>query len=322
MILRLARGGLMFGLPCVVAFVLVKRPVRFALCLGAVLLVGSFAPSKLGAVRETHRNFFGTLRVTTSPDGQFTRLVHGTTIHGQQRSGVSGRPDPATYYHRKGPLGHLFEGLPVERRTRVGVVGLGAGAGAAYADAGQRWTFYEIDPNVVRVANDTRYFTFLSTCPAKVDTVLGDARRQLVKATDAEYDVLILDAFSSDAVPVHLLTKEAFELYLSKIGPRGVIAFHVSNRYLDLAPLAARVALAADPTLVVRLNDDLSVSDADKADGKTPSVWVVIARRDADLPQRENGTPDPRWSPLRPKPGPVWADDFSNLLGVWKRGEE
>ena len=322
MLLRLARGGLAFGLPCVAAFVLVKRPVRFALCLAAVLLVGQFTPTEHGRTLEVSRNFFGTLRVTESDDGQFRRLVHGTTQHGQQKVYSSGRPDPTMYYHRKGPLGNLFEVLPPDRKRRVGAVGLGVGASAAYAEAGDEWTFYEIDPAVVRIAKDERYFTFLSTCPAKWDVVLGDARRQLANAGDGSFDVMILDAFNSDAVPVHLLTKEAMELYLRKLGPRGLIAFHVSNNFLELPELVERVAHAVEPTLEVRFNSGFGPTDADRATGYTVSHWVLIARTADDLPAKPDGKPDIRWQRMQPRPGPVWTDDFSPLLGVWKRDEK
>jgi hypothetical protein len=317
---RVVRGGLSFGVPAAVAFALVWRPVRFALCLGAMLLVGSFAPNPHGKTLETSRNFFGTLRVTRSDDGQFTRIVHGTTLHGQQKVG-EGRPIPATYYHPSGPLGQAFAGLTRERRKRVGVVGLGAGAAAAYANPGETWTFFEIDPGVVRIAQDTRYFTFLSTCPAAFDIRLGDARRELAR-DESKYDVLVLDAFNSDSVPVHMLTVEAMRLYLSRLTENGVLVMHVSNRYLDLAPLVGRVVAAVDPTLVVRWDDDRSVSDVQKADGKTASTWVVVARRVEDTPTQANGRPNSRWQKLPPGTGPVWRDDFSNLLGVWRRDGE
>jgi hypothetical protein len=322
MIHRVLRGGLMFGIPCIIAFAFARRSTRFALGLAAVLLIGWFAPTEHGTVLETSRNFFGTLRVTRSQDNRFIRLVHGTTQHGQQSTDRTGPPQPAMYYHRKGPLGHLFAVLPPDRWNRVGAVGLGAGAAAAYAEPGQTWTFYEIDPAVVRIARDERYFTFLSSCPAKCEVILGDARRQLMTAPDASFDLLILDAFSSDAVPVHLLTKEAFELYLRKLGARGVLAFHVSNRYLDLARLVARVANAVHPTLEVRWQNDTSVSEQEKADGKNSSIWVIIGRTAADLPTRPDGKPDFRWQKIDVKPGPVWTDDFSHLLGVWKQEEE
>lgn len=314
---RVVRGGLSFGVPAAFAFALVWRPVRFALCLGAVLVVGSFAPKPHGKTLETSRNFFGTLRVTRSDDGRFTRIVHGTTLHGQQKAG-EGRPVPATYYHPTGPLGQAFAGLPTERRKRVGVVGLGAGAAAAYANAGESWTFFEIDPGVVRIAQDTRYFTFLSTCPAMFDIRLGDARRELAR-DESTYDVLVLDAFNSDSVPVHMLTVEAMRLYLSRLAGNGVIVMHVSNRYLDLAPLVSRVAAAVDPSLVVKWDDDRSVNETQRADGKTASTWVVVARRAEDIPTQANGRPNARWQSLPPGIGPVWRDDFSNLLGVWRR---
>ena len=319
---RLVRGGVVFGLPCVAAFALAKRGVRFALALAAVLLVGQFVPSEHGRTVATARNFFGTLHVTESGDGRFRRLVHGTTQHGQQKLGDAGRPDPTLYYHRKGPLGQLFDRLPADRKRRVGAVGLGVGASAAYAEAGDDWTFYEIDPAVVRIAKDERYFTFLSTCPAKWDVVLGDARRQLANAPDGSFDVMILDAFNSDAVPVHLLTKEAMALYLRKLAPRGLIAFHVSNNFLDLPPLVERVALAADPTLAVRWNAVTLVEEAARADGLSESVWVLLARSADHLPTNEYGKPDLRWTRLAPHSGPVWTDDYSPLLGVWRRDED
>lgn len=315
MIDRLVRGGLSFGIPAAFAFALVWRPVRFSLCLAVLMAVGSFAPNPHGTVLETHRNYFGTLRVTLSDDGRFHRLVHGTTLHGQQLWPSDGRPEPATYYHRKGPFGRLMQKLPAERRTRVGVVGLGCGATAAYAEAGQRWTFYEIDPAVVRVAEDERLFTFLSTCPAERDTVLGDARRQLRTVPDGEFDLLVLDAFSSDAVPVHLLTREALAMYLAKLKPDGVLALHLSNRYLDLPPLVARGLNSVDPNLTVKLENDEPTEEG-KRTGQSASMWVFVARKPALL-----GKDDPRWQTLPETEGPIWTDDFSNLLGAWRRDE-
>ncbi len=312
---RIVRGGLSFGLPAAFAFALVWRPVRFTLCLAVLMAVGSLAPNPHGTVLETHRNYFGTLRVTLSEDGRFHRIVHGTTLHGQQLWPSEGRPEPATYYHRKGPFGRLMEKMPAVRRTRVGVVGLGCGATAAYAEAGQRWTFYEIDPAVVRVAEDDRLFTFLSTCLAERDTVLGDARRQLRNAPDGEFDLLILDAFSSDAVPIHLLTREAFEMYLAKLKPDGVLALHLSNRYLDLPPIVARGLKSIDGNLTIKYDGD-EPTDENKKTGQTASMWVFVARRPELF-----GKPDPRWQPIPITDGPVWTDDFSNLLAAWRRDE-
>jgi SAM-dependent methyltransferase len=276
------------------------------------------------------RNFFGVIRVTRSPDGKFIRLIHGTTLHGQQRADEPDRPPrPMTYYHRRGPVGHLFECLDREpgRVRRVGVVGLGTGAVAAYAKPGQEWTFYEIDSAVVRVARDERYFRFLSECQGRCDVVLGDARRQLAKAPDDSFDVIILDGFCSDAIPVHLLTREAIRMYVTKLAPRGVVALHVSNVHLDLPPLVARLADDHDPPLCVRVCNDLFLSESEREDGKSISQWMLLARTEDDLRpllRRPNGAIQRiDWQEVPRNPdAPLWRDDFANLLRAWKKRED
>jgi hypothetical protein len=316
---RLLRGGLMFGVPAVLAFTLVRRPARYALALAALLLASALYPGPHGRALYTERNFFGTLRVTRSPDGQFYRLVHGTTQHGQQRiDDTADPPKPLMYYHPTGPAGRVLDRLLAGRRRRVGAVGLGCGAMASYARPGEEWVFWEIDPAVVRVARDTGYFTYLDRCKGDLRIVLGDARRQLEREPGGRFDLLILDAFSSDAIPVHLLTREALALYLDKLAPNGLLLFHVSNRYLDLPPLLARLAEAHDPPLAARVDDD-SPTSAQEADGKMRSVWVLLARSDDDL---REACKDIHWQPIPARPGPVWTDTFSNLLGVWKSAEE
>jgi SAM-dependent methyltransferase len=315
---RVARGGLMFGIPAAIAFALVRKPVRFALALAVLLAAGSLDSGLLGETLHKERNFFGVVRVTRSPDGRFLRLVHGTTIHGQQRLDENGPPRPMTYYHQKGPIGSLFRALPPERIKKVAVVGLGTGAVAAYARPHQEWTFFEIDPAVARIAEE--YFRFLPECAAaKCNVVLGDARRKLMLAPDGEFDVIILDAFSSDAIPVHLLTREAMHLYVQKLAPGGVLAMHVSNNHLDLPPLVERLAADHVPALVARYAND-SATDAEKDDGKLASQWMVLARTESDLGSMARG---PFWAPVRlDRGGPVWRDDFANLLWAWKRKEE
>ncbi|MFO0849809.1 MAG: fused MFS/spermidine synthase [Gemmataceae bacterium] len=315
---RLVRSGVTFGVPAMVAFALVRVPVRFALCLGALFLAGALDPGSAGRTVLVARNFFGTLRVAESADGKFTRLLHGTTLHGQEHRGPDGRAVPSMYYHRTGPIGRLLDSRPAEKRRRVAAVGLGVGALAAYSRSGETWTYYEIDPGVVRIARGSGYFHFLSEARGEVQVVLGDARRQLAREPDGAFDLIILDAFSSDAIPAHLLTTEAFAVYAAKLAPGGVLAFHLSNRYLDLPPLVARVAAAQNPPFVVRVDHD-ETTDGLEADGKFDSVWAAAVRDFGDLGPVAK---DPRWQKLDPPPGPVWRDDFSDLLGVWKRDED
>jgi hypothetical protein len=314
---RLVRAGLTYGFPAAVAFALVRKPVRFAACLGVLFVAGRFDTGTHGEVLLTSRNFFGTLQVTKSHDGRFVRLAHGTTLHGQQRTDEPGRATPLMYYHPTGPVGRLFAKLPAERKQRVGAIGLGCGAMAAYAEPGQAWAFFEIDPGVVRIARDSGHCCFLKDARAEQRIVLGDARRLLAREPDGSFDFLVLDAFSSDAIPAHLLTREAFALYTRKLAPRGVMAFHLSNRYLDLPPLVARLGTANDPPFTAKVDTD-GATDREAAEGKFPSTWVVLYRDAADLGAAAKDT---RWQPIRPTPGPVWTDDFSNLLGLWKRDE-
>jgi len=314
---RLLRGGLMFGLPAVAAFALVRRPARYALALAALFVASAFDPGQLGETLHMERNFFGVVRVTKSPDGQFIRLIHGTTLHGQQRADEPDRPRPMTYYHTRGPVGALFHTLPADRLQRVGVIGLGTGAVAYYAQPGQHWTFFEIDPAVARIAND--FFRFLPTCAAdSCDVILGDARRSLARFPDQHFDLLILDGFCSDAIPVHLLTREAFALYFSKLTANGVLAVHISNNHLDLPPLVARQAASHDPPLAVRYCHDIA-NEAERLDGKSDSQWMVLARSEAALGKMATHA---YWQRVPLVPGPIWRDDFANVLSLWKKRDE
>jgi spermidine synthase len=192
---------------------------------------------------------------------------------------------------------------------RVVVVGLGIGTLASYGRPGQDFTFYEIDPAVVRLAADERYFTFLRAARADVSVVIGDGRRRLAEQPDGRADLIILDAFSSDSVPVHLLTREAVELYLAKLGPGGMLVFNISNRHLNLQPVLAQAAAAFGLAGVERLDQ---VSAVEAGDGKRTSHWIVLSRRPGSLQELGAG-----WSDL-PARGDVrlWTDDYSSILGV------
>jgi SAM-dependent methyltransferase len=257
------------------------------------------------------RSFFGISRVYVTGGGDYHALVHGSISHGAQSLDPARRREPLSYYTRGGPVGEIV--IPRQRagmiRT-VAVVGLGAGSVACYRQPGERWTFFEIDAAVARIARDPRYFTYLQDCAPDAEVVLGDARLSLTSMPDRAYDLLIMDAYSADAIPVHLLTREAFALYRRKLAPGGVLALHISNLYFNLAPVVS--ALAADAGMVMRLRDEVTLSAAESAQGKSTSDWVVVAERESDLGSL---LALPRWERVAPA-RTVWTDDFSSALSA------
>jgi spermidine synthase len=195
-------------------------------------------------------------------------------------------------------------------------VGLGTGTMACYLQSGQTITYYEINPVVAQIAKNPRFFTFLQQCAPQATIVLGDARMKLRDVPDGVYNLIVLDAFSADSIPIHLMTKEALALYLLKLAPGGVIAFHISNRYLDLEPPLD--CLARDGHLFALTEHDLGVTESQAEEGKFQSIWVVMARNKADLTALATDTDSPaRWTQLEMHPGAkVWTDDYSNLLST------
>ncbi|MFN0146086.1 MAG: spermidine synthase [Dehalococcoidia bacterium] len=301
------------GIAAFGAFVFSRRPVRFAMAVAGIFAVGALFPAGGDTVLLRERNFFGVKEVRASDDGAFHLIVHGDTVHGVQSTDPARQREPLAYYTRTGPLGDVFEMLR-ERGPQglvVGGVGLGAGAIACYAQPADTWSFYEIDPAVVRIAKDPRYFSFLSNCTPNAGMIIGDARLRLEESPDASYDLLVLDAYSSDSVPVHLLTREAMALYLAKLRPGGVLAFHLSNRWFDLRPVVANLAAEAGATAWKR--DDAQVTLAEIKAGKTPSLWMVVSGAPADVGDLAT---DPRWQPVAANRSRPWTDDFSSLLSV------
>jgi len=225
------------------------------------------------------------------------------------------RNEPLSYFHRTGPLGQVFAGVPVASQTgEVAVAGLGVGSIASYAGPQQHWTYYEIDPAVERIARDARYFTYLQDCGARCVVIAGDARLSIAHARPQQFGLIILDAFSSDAIPMHLLTREAMALYLSKLAPGGVIAMNVSNVHLSIWPVVARVAQSEGLSVLWQREPPTAGS---LAVGKFPSEWMVMARDVRDLGSLMT---DPRWrTPDVPATTRLWTDDFSNILSVIRR---
>jgi hypothetical protein len=288
----------------VVAFSVSRQRRRFGVCvllmLGLYTVIGGHGAANLAYASRT---FFGTYRVIADQQHPSFSLFHGTTIHGRQNVGSG---EPLTYYHTDSPIAQVLTLRPA-LMTSVGVVGLGTGTLAAYAKSGQQWTFYEIDPEVERIARDSRYFTHLATCGSRCQVVIGDARLSLMQRSDM-HDVIVLDAFSSDSIPIHLITREAVRLYLSRLNQDGVLAIHISNNHLDLRPVVAGVM--QDLGLVGRVQFQQTPPNLDT--GKYPSMWTVLARSEAALGVAN----DNRWQPLKPGGNRVWTDDFSNIWSV------
>jgi hypothetical protein len=269
--------------------------------------------------REAMRSFFGVHKITETSDGRFRIFLHGTTIHGAERlkdnAGelIAGKPPMITYYHVNSPMGVTVKAT----RARVGgpikvaVVGLGTGTFACFAEPGDNFTFYEIDATVQKMARDPNYFRYLTECAPQIPIVLGDARLTLAESKD-QYDLIVLDAFSSDAIPIHLMTREAMATYLSKLAPHGIVIMHVSNRHMELASVVAGIAHANG--LVSRVNNRAARDGEDDSDYLFTSTVVISAREDADFATLRE---DADWTPIELPAGQrIWTDDYSNVIGA------
>lgn len=287
------------------------RPLVFAGA-GVLMLIGAmnFEAQKTD-FRD--RSFFGVLRVTTYPDAQIRTLSHGTTTHGSQSLKPGDERRPLTYYAVEGPLGSAIvrkQALTVN--GRFAAVGLGAGSLACYARSGETWRFYEIDPMVARVAKDPSRFTYLSNCAPDAPILIGDARLKLAEAERGFYDLIALDAFSSDTVPAHLMTREALAMYMQRLKPDGVLLFHISNRHMNLKDTLARVVAAEG--LSMRFAD-YNPSVTDQLRGVYAADVMMIAQSEEKLEAMTRETGE-MWAPVTVKPGRPWTDDYTNILGA------
>jgi spermidine synthase len=305
----LPANALIFGYSIFWCLSFGTRSLRFALGVAALVLASSTYTGTFGRILHTERSFFGVSRVTNDAANEYRFLFHGGTVHGVQSLDPARSREPLAYYTKSGPVGQIFDRGP---SGSVAIVGLGAGAMACYIAPDQPLTYYEIDPSIRSIASDPGYFTFLDQCAPGAKIVLGDARLSLRTAPAGGYGLIILDAFSGDSIPIHLLTREAVRLYLAKLAPGGLLVFHISNRYLDLAPTLG--AQARDAGLAHLVRDDTAVPQADLDRGKLASKWVVMARSKTDFGRLAN---DRRWVPLEmASSSRVWTDDYSNLLGI------
>jgi SAM-dependent methyltransferase len=284
----------------------------FGFLLLLVVVRGQFVSVQSDALL-TLRNFYGVLSIKEhyqdDPDSHIRELLNGRILHGSQFQDLLKRRVPTTYYNEESGIGLTVTQLRKAQPLRIAVVGLGTGSIAAYGRKGDFVCFYEINPNVPRVARE--YFTYLEDSPARIDIRQGDARLTLERETPQQYDVIALDAFSGDAIPVHLLTKEAFELYLRHLAPTGVLAVHISNRHLDLKPVVGGIAATLNvPVREVSTEDDGLV-------GEAASDWVLLTRNESFL-----GDPAIREAAEevqgKYKPVRLWTDDYSNLFQILK----
>jgi hypothetical protein len=297
------------------------QPITLALLTGILIFFTFGLHSLLSHTLYQKRTFFGVLSVRESiltneqnqPE-KYREFYHGTTKHGAQRLADKDSRTPLTYFSRQGPIGQLFaEFDKVNNGWEIGIVGLGAGTLACYTKPEQHWTFYELDPLVVDVASDPKYFTYISQCNPKISMKVGDARLSLEKEPDHTFDLYVIDAFSSDSIPTHLLTQEAIKLYFNKIKPDGILALHITNRHLALKKVLADHAKQLN--LSALLQEFKPQNDAPLV---VATDWVVMAKKPETLEKlrvSQLGTWQKMPIIFDIKP---WTDDFTNIVTIWK----
>ncbi len=274
-----------------------------------------------GRAQSLHRErtFFGVHDVIQTPNGAWHELRHGTTSHGLQKwLPEQDRLLPRGYYDPRGPAGDVFRVMANAGRLKnVGIMGMGAAGLAAYGVPGATIAFYEIDPAVIAIAGEPKYFTYVNKSRATVGYVEGDGRMKIAESPERSFDLIVLDVFSSDSIPTHLVTLEAIrDVYMPRLKPGGVLLMHVSNRYFDLSRPLARVAQETGLEVIMRADNEIPI-EQQLTDARKASTWMVMAKHVADFGGLETM---PGWAPVRvPENQPLWTDDYTNLLGALKR---
>jgi hypothetical protein len=299
---------------CVLAHALKARPRAFAVASATILLMPFLLPSQAEILFE-RRTFFGVHRVLLDPSHARRVYVQGTTIHGLQSLAPDRARVPGAYFHPTGPAGEV---LRIDQPARLGLVGLGVGALAAFAERGQSYTFFEIDPAVACMAEDPRLFTFLVDArhrAAQVRVVLGDGRLKLAESPANSFDLVVIDAYTSDVVPTHLLTRQAFGLYFQRLTPEGLVLLNISNRHLDLGRVVGAVAESGGYYALERFDaldtpEQLALAERD---GKAVSRWIVMGRTERAVRRLQLG---PKWKRLASLGERAWTDDYANIVGA------
>jgi len=294
-------------------------PRFFGLVFAVFMGIGYWYSLSLQNPLKIERSFFGVVKVVTDASGDVHLLTHGNISHGGQYMTSKYKHMPLFYYTTDGPIGQVFRELKIDRKGKnIAIIGLGTGVMAEYGRPWQKFDFFEIDPLVANVAMDHNYFTFLTECSAQYRIILGDGRISMMKARDKSYDLIAIDAYSSDSIPIHLLTREALQIYLSKLADNGILVFHISNRYLDLEPVLGN--LAKDLNLAAITQN----YDPDKARLKYDEVfryvlksrWVLLAGKKENFGRLAN---EGNWLPVRCSDYVgVWCDDYSNIFWIYR----
>jgi len=286
------------------------HPRRLAGLVAIALAAGQVLAPDI-AKGTSQRGFFGVIKVVDTPDGKFRLMMHGTTLHGAEMTDRPDgtKPEPLTYFHRNGPFADVIRAARARGPlANVAVIGLGTGSLACYRNEGENWRFFEIDPIVARLADDPGSFSFLDSCAPHAPVVIGDARITLTDQPEGLYNLLVIDAFSSDAIPIHLITREAIALYLSRMADDGILAFHVSNANMDLRPVLAATARELGLAVMTRYGGK---EGAQNETYKNAAIVVALARRPSSL---EPLAAMKEWEPLPDSGWRVWTDDYSNIL--------
>jgi hypothetical protein len=293
-----------------------RVPLPFAAIIAFIFFADHYYRENIRT--QTVRNFFGVLSIEESPDRRFRTLWHGTTAQGSQRirdnegKSVSGRPEMISEFFAGGGIAQVFDAMRarVAGRTSVAVIGLGTGTLACSTRPGDLLTYYEIDPDIVRIARDPKLFNFVSECAPHIPIVVGDARLTLTDAPDGSYDLIFVDAFLGAAIPTHLLTREAMGMYFRKLKPHGMVALHISNRNLELAPVVAGIAEANGA--IARIYDGGDVQEDADQQKWIPRV-AAVARNERDF----GALAKSQYWPIRKSESNqlVWTDDYSDIVG-------